>query len=161
LHALVLTSLGIWFVFLPFTQPEQQLRHRVEQELKDGRIAEALAEMSIHSPSHFPPQWDPPPQLALGQLLPPLLDVMEAIADQPPAPWVRSIYLEKLRNLLHSPYSISESKRVAKLLIRLPEGKEVLEALGGSEEDFLRQKLQEEIKDLERDDKTPVNQGNR
>lgn len=134
LTCLVFASLAIWFLFLPLTQPEQQLRNKIERGLKEGRIAEALAEMSAHDPSDFPPQWDPPPRLALGQRDPPLLDVMEVIADNPPAPWVRSIFIEKFEKYLRPWYSWSYiTEREAKLLLRLPEGKELFKALGEAE----------------------------
>jgi hypothetical protein len=45
---LALASVGVWAVVLPFTQPEQQLRRRVERDLETGNYRRALAEMSAH-----------------------------------------------------------------------------------------------------------------
>jgi len=92
LDVLALASVVVWAFVLPFTQPEQQLRYRVEQNLTQGRIAEALAEMSAHEPTDFPPHWDPPPRLAYGQKVPPLLDVLEEIERRPPADWVAELF---------------------------------------------------------------------
>jgi hypothetical protein len=155
LGGLVFTSIAIWFLFLPFTQPEQQLRNRVERGLKEGRIAEALAEMSAHYPSGFPPHWDPPPKLALGQREPPLVDVMEVIADSPPTPWVRSIFIEKFERYL-ARYPIGE--REAKLLLRLPEGKALVKALiaARGELRYVNELLEEVVEKLGLDDQMPA-----
>jgi hypothetical protein len=154
LHALVWASLALWFVFLPFTQPEQILRRQVERKLKEGRISEALMEMSAHNSADFPPQWDPPPKPASGQSLPPLLDIMEVVLENPPAPWVRSIYLEKLRRYLLSWYSQNEPERLAQLLMRLPERESLLDALAKDGRDYFRDQLRQEITKLQEGDKT-------
>ncbi len=121
-------SLAIWTFILPFTQPEQILRRRVEQQLAKGQITAALAEMSAHPPDDFPPHWDPPPKPSFG--LAPVLNVLEVVAGQPPAPWVRSIYLAKLRIRLGSWYLADEELiRAAKILKRIPEGRAWVEEL--------------------------------
>ncbi len=123
-----LASLAVWAAVLPFTQPEQQLRSCVERLLKGGKIAEGLAEMSAHSPEDFPPHWDPPPRVGYGEHLPPLLDVLEAIADGPPASWVRSAYLRKFAGLLRSRHSSDgELERIARILEQFPEGEQILD----------------------------------
>ncbi len=68
-----------WGLVLPFTQPEQQLRHDVESELDRGKIAAALQTMSQHDRKDFPPNWDPPPHAAYQDPQPPLLDVVDVI----------------------------------------------------------------------------------
>jgi hypothetical protein len=129
-RVLACASVVIWFIFLPFTQPEQLLRHRVELMFAEDQIAEALSEMSAHRPSDFPPQWDPPPRLSLKLKHPPLLNVFTVIIDHPPAPWVRTIYLEKLENYLHSDFGMFfETEHAVQILARLPEGKALIEKL--------------------------------
>jgi hypothetical protein len=127
-------SVVVWAPVLPFTQAEQRLRSRVEQDFKEGRIVEALAEMSAHAQNDFPPQWDPPPRVAYGQKTPPFLDVIEEIANNPPAPWVRSLYLQRFDEYLDAvfgeyPFDPQSAERsppdldkIAELLLRLPEG---------------------------------------
>src|SRR5258706_14810429 len=97
LWVLGIASVAIWFLFLPWTQREQQLRTEAEQHLKVGRIAEALDFMSAHEQSEFPPQWDPPPRVGYGEKRPHILDVMDELVTHPPVPWVRDVYVEKFR----------------------------------------------------------------
>jgi hypothetical protein len=108
------------------------LRRQAEQDLEAGRISAALGEMSAHQPDDFPPHWDPPPKVRRGEGKPPLLDVIQTIADDPPAPWVRSIYLQKFRNHL-SRYEYGDPeevpKKLARLLKQLPEGPELVDDL--------------------------------
>jgi hypothetical protein len=130
---LALGSVAVWTLILPFTQPEQQLRGRVERRLKDGEVAEALVEMSAHSQTDFPPYWVPPPREAYGERLPPLIDVLEVMAEKPPAPWVRALYLQRLRDLFQSwDYHWNDDQiadRLAYVLARLPEGRTIFEKL--------------------------------
>ena len=59
-----------------------------------------------------------------------MLNVLEVVAGQPPAPWVRSIYLAKLRIRLGSWYLADEELiRAAKILKRIPEGRAWVEEL--------------------------------
>lgn len=88
-------AVGIWAVVLPFTQPEQQLRHRVELDLSEGRLEQALETMSAHERSDFPPHWDPPPRIGYGETRPGMDDVLKAIARNPVKPWVHEIYVAK------------------------------------------------------------------
>lgn len=99
---MALASLAVWVPILPVTQPEQLLRRRVEKNMKNGHIREALAEMSMHSPTDFPPHWEPPPRLGYGETKPPLIEVLNLIADEPSAPWVRLVYLDKLSSYLRN-----------------------------------------------------------
>ena len=80
---------------LPLTQPEQIRRGRVERFLEQGALAEAIAEMSRHEQSDFPPHWDPPPRIGYGQRRPDLTSVLQVIDRQGAAPWVRAIYEDK------------------------------------------------------------------
>jgi hypothetical protein len=133
LWALAFGSVAVWALILPYTQPEQQLRRRVEENLQGGHVRTALAEMSEHDPEDFPPHWTPSPQhrwLArrTGQSL--LLDIWEEMLAKPPAPWVREIYLSRLRELLQPGYFVSDDDvpRLGQLLARLPEGAKMVTA---------------------------------
>jgi hypothetical protein len=119
-------SLVVWVLVLPWTQPEQILRWRVESNLTNGRIVEALDEMSAHDPSDFPPYWEPPPKPdALGEK-PQILDIMAVIIEQPTALWVRKYYLEKsllyLQGLRGHFKQDWRYDKLADRLIHLPEG---------------------------------------
>jgi hypothetical protein len=92
---LAMVSVAFWLGTLPFTQPEQILRRRVEHDLKEGRIAEALAEMSAHERSDFPPHWDPPPRIGYRERVPSQEDILAAIRESPPASWVVELFREK------------------------------------------------------------------
>src|SRR5208283_4264706 len=95
LRRLAWASLLVWVIILPFTQREQLLRTSVERAFREGRIADALAVMSAHQLSDFPPYWQPPPRLESQQFAPKPLDIMEVISYSAPAPWVRAVYVEK------------------------------------------------------------------
>lgn len=77
-------------------QPEQRLRVVAERELMEGRVAEALREMSAHARSEYPPHWDPPPSYAsdvgMSRWMP---EVRRALAEGGQADWVRAMYMEK------------------------------------------------------------------
>jgi hypothetical protein len=102
LWILAAASLAIWVVVLPITQPEQQLRRGVEDDFREGKISSALATMSAHAPADFPPNWDPPPRPSNHWSLetPMLFDIFDEMAKNRPAPWVREMYLRKLREWL-------------------------------------------------------------
>lgn len=130
LWLLAVASVLVWLLVLPATQAEQQLKTRVEQSFAAGQIAQALDEMSAHSPGDFPPHWEPPPQRRYWNYFSRLLDVMEAIVSKPPAPWVRAVYVERFRNTLGklSHNIFPENKdvpRLAQLLFDLEEGPEL------------------------------------
>src|SRR5262249_49493521 len=101
----------------------------------EGRVAAALAEMSAHTPADFPPLWDPPPRLAYAQWKPLLLEVFEAMAENPPAAWVQALYFQKLREHLESLSALGTREddetiqRFAEILRQLPEGPAFLEEL--------------------------------
>lgn len=97
---LAAASLLVWIGILPFTQSEQQLRRVVEHDLKNGRIAQALATMSRHDRDDFPPHWDPPPRVGYGESIPPLLDVIESVLSSNAPLWVAELFEAKLRQSL-------------------------------------------------------------
>src|SRR5262249_23508919 len=129
--------LAVWAFILPFTQPEQQLRSRVEHNFVRGQLGEAFAEMSARSPSDFPPHWDPPPNVGFIRHGPDFLTVMECMLDHPPAPWVRERYLCKFQTFvyLHDDVFASyrwggdpqeDEKRILRIVLRMPEGRGVV-----------------------------------
>lgn len=95
LVSLAVASVAVWGFLLPFTQPEQIRRYRVERLLRSDRVQEALQEMSAHSRDDYPPHWDPPPRIGYGERIPPLAQVMRALDEQTVAPWVAAIYRAK------------------------------------------------------------------
>jgi hypothetical protein len=124
--ALAVASVAVWALVLPTTQAEQRLRYQAENDLRAGRIAEALDLMSAHVPADFPPQWEPPPRLGYGERVPPFWDVLVIVADRPPAPWVRELYIDKLNQILGNRYVFYQPDAEAVIekwpsLHRLPE----------------------------------------
>jgi hypothetical protein len=135
-------SLAFWLPILPWTQAEQQLRTQVEQDLKAGRIAEALDVMSAHAPYDFPPQWDPPPRIGYYDTSPHILDVMAVVLDRHPADWVRDLYVDKLRHYVGQDYVfITHGRDIApllRILERLPEGPDIVADQRQTAENILR-----------------------
>jgi hypothetical protein len=95
LWVLCAASLLVWTAFFPWTQREQQNRHKVERLLRKGQIPEAIEHLSARERADFPPHWDPPPRIGYGQSTPSLTDMLDAIANPSTAPWVVSLYLDK------------------------------------------------------------------
>jgi hypothetical protein len=125
LRFLMFASIAVWAAVLPITQPEQQLRREVEQCLVSGRIPEALQIMSAHTLDDFPPQWEPPPRYLKGESNSLTLDIWNEILQHESAPWVRSVFLEKLKEYMNQRFWSEE--KLADILNRLAEG----EALNG------------------------------
>ncbi len=126
-------SIGFWFLLLPYTQPEQILRRKVELLLRDGSINTALNVMSAFRREDFPPHWTPPtiPREEYSPANPaePVC-VMELILERPVAPWVREMCLELFARQLYFPYvTQEESDRRKSVLKRIPEGPELLAKL--------------------------------
>jgi hypothetical protein len=124
-------SLAIWLPILPWTQAEQQLRAQVERDMKAGRIAEALDVMNAHTPSDFPPHWEPPPRVGYGERTPRLFEVVNVLLAREIAPWVRTCYLDKFRRQLKdryrlTQYSHDEVTLLVHILMELPEQQEIL-----------------------------------
>jgi hypothetical protein len=129
--------LAAWAALLPFTQPEQRLARRVEQVYRSDGPAAALALMSAHKRTDFPPDWQPPPRRFPGD--PPtseVLDTLEALADHPHADWLGEIYARRFRDRVHyDPYQWPDelldqhAARLAAILGRLREGPEMARSL--------------------------------
>lgn len=105
LRSLAGAALLVWIPLLVIAQPEQQRRREVEQLMRTGEIAAALELMSQHPPHAFPPHWDPPPRLAYHEFQPPMLEIMEAVVAQAPAPWVQECFLHKMQLHMNSTFS--------------------------------------------------------
>jgi hypothetical protein len=135
-------SLIVWLPILPWTQAEQRLRSQVEQDLKAGRISEAIDVMSAHRPSDFPPQWDPPPHIGYEDASPHILDVMAVVLDRHPADWVRDLYVDKLRHYVGQDYVfINHGRDIApllRILERLPEGPDIVADQRDTAENIMR-----------------------
>jgi hypothetical protein len=128
LLALSCFSVLVWAIVLPFTQPEQQLRRSVEQAFAEGQTAEALAMMSAHDPSDFPPGWDPPPRVPSIKLL----DVWEEMDKSKAAPWVREVYLQKLRGWLRNRFlwlDMADYAHIDAVVSEMPEGPAMMDEL--------------------------------
>jgi hypothetical protein len=125
LRGLAVLSLAFWIGILPFTQPEQQLRRRVEIAFRDGRVVDAVAEMSAHRSEDFPPHWDPPPRFLKGEPMSQLFEIWDGILSQDAAPWVRQRYLAKLKDYMHRGHFI-DGEKTANLLNHVPEGEAIL-----------------------------------
>ncbi|MBS0205567.1 MAG: hypothetical protein JSS49_21905 [Planctomycetes bacterium] len=93
------SSITIWSMILPWTQPAQQLRQSVESAVKEGRFREAIDIMSAHQRSDFPSYWDPPPRIGFRDERQPILKIVAALKTED-APWVRQLYFEKLNAAL-------------------------------------------------------------
>jgi hypothetical protein len=131
--ALPICVILVLFGLLPFTQPEQQLRHAVEDDLAKNRIEEAIQLMSKHAHDDFPPHWVPPPHLAYRDPRPKLLDVLKVVAETDSAAWVQKVFADKLESDV-SNYSFGirhrwafdwdavEKDRFLRVMERLPQG---------------------------------------
>jgi hypothetical protein len=135
--------LVMWAFILPITQPEQQLRGRVERALVGGQVAEGLALMSVHEPGDFPPHWDPPPRVAYREQRPDITEIQEQLSGVEVKPWVRDIFDDKFSNWLLGDHRIegalaglpaSEIERRIKLIEDMPARQKVLR----ENEDHLR-----------------------
>lgn len=87
--------LAAWCAAAIAVAPEQRRRYEVERLFRAGRVEDALAEMSAHLRSEFPPVWDPPPIRVYGNSREPIAAVRRAISARPPAGWVLDLYLDK------------------------------------------------------------------
>lgn len=160
--AVVGASLLVWIPIMPFTQREQQLRWQVERELRAGRIAEGLDFMSAHSPSDFPPHWEPPPRVGYREKRPHILDVVEFLQDHVVANWVRERYVEAFRRFMGEEYAFydpdecrrgTDLKRAALIISQIPEGPAIAAEHRKAIQDALREGITsfdaEERKSLE------------
>jgi hypothetical protein len=127
-------SVAGWAVVLPFTQREQQLRYRVERAVKEGRPADALAELSAHDRQEYPPHWAfPPRRWHTDTDKAQLLDVLESLLVVETPVWVRDAYLDKFRLfLIQARFGRDNEElrqRARRVLARLPEGPTLLAEL--------------------------------
>lgn len=130
-------ALLVWIPILPMTQPEQQLRRDVEQDLRGGRIDRALTTMSEHDRVDFPPHWDPPPRIGYGETSPSIIDVLEIAVKSDVAAWVLEVFQQKFEDSMgtdyHSYYlwnelANEEFERYLNLIEQLPPSPEFLKA---------------------------------
>lgn len=125
LRILAAASLLIWVGVLPFTQPEQQLRRRVEAAFGENHIADGLALMSAHQPDKFPPHWTPPPRFLKGERMTMVIDIWQEILLNEPAPWVRQRYVDRLKDYLET-HRWRDPEKMAEIINQLPEASIVL-----------------------------------
>lgn len=146
LWGLAALSVVGWVVVLPWTQAEQQLAWQVERDFREGRVSEALAVMSAHAPTDFPPQWEPPPQrrdlFTTTAASSHLVRLYGEMAKKPVAPWVRERYVEKVPTQLSLwLFAESDLERVGRALESIPEWPALrarLEAEGEANEALLK-----------------------
>jgi hypothetical protein len=109
------------------------MRRRVEVLLRHGQIAEAVALMSEHERSDFPPHWEPPPRVGYGETEPALVDALEALDSGSTPRWVQALFLDKLARMVQDPYegllnylSPDGLDRYLSIIETLPEGLELV-----------------------------------
>jgi hypothetical protein len=147
---LAVGSLLFWVPFLPATQSEQALRRDVENDFKEGRISEAVAQMAAHDQNDFPPHWSPPPRLTgFGDDGPKLLEVWEILVARPHPQWLHDVYVEHLRIWLQGwgarHCGDTGRQRLAQILTRIPEGQALVEETQDLLPDELRELLPKEL----------------
>jgi hypothetical protein len=151
-------SVGVELLLLPFTQPEQIRRWRVERAFGEGHYEEGFAILSAHEQDDFPPGWDLPPKV-VGWNPDPLLYCVEYAVDHDVAPWVREAYLRKFEHVVlrSKPLiGVAGTGRVARLLFRIPEGPGILQRLEDDVGDsYPVSYLKEEIEKLRSQSPTP------
>jgi hypothetical protein len=97
LGVLVVVSLAIWSVLLPITQPEQQLRTRVDRLVEQNRLSEAIEVMEAAGPDAFPPHWTPPPRVTRrGIDISLVVELLTHIGQSDSSRWLDEIYWSKL-----------------------------------------------------------------
>lgn len=131
-RGLLIFAAGSILAFIPLliiAQPEQINRRHAERLLAQGRVPEALAAMSQHTPDDYPPQWDPPPRLGYRESQPNLTDLQNAMTADWPADWVAQVYLAKIDRKLKTeiaPFSGYDSwEQIAALLQEYPDAYKV------------------------------------
>jgi hypothetical protein len=131
LIVLAFGSVLVWSFILPWTQPEQIRKRRVEKAVAQKRFVDALAELSRHTLADYPSGWDPPPRHLDMLSNPDLLEMLKAILANETAPWVRQHFFEKFADLLGSHGVIREDTLylVGYWFSDLPEGAEVVAEL--------------------------------
>lgn len=104
LWVLAISSILIWAIVLPYSQPQQIHRRHAERLLYADKAPEAIEYMSALRRVDFPGHWDPPPRIGYQELVPPL-DLLLIVVESPlAAEWVRDLYHEKVKlQLMASP----------------------------------------------------------
>lgn len=93
--ALGIIAITAWTSAATITQPEQRNRLAAERLLRANRIDEALAELSLHPRTDYPPIWDPPPRPAWSINTPDIAAIRVALAKGEYAPWVEELFWAK------------------------------------------------------------------
>lgn len=154
-------ALAVWPFVLPLTQPEQRLRRTAERLLLTGQTADALLFMSQHEPADFPPHWDPPPRIGYTGSAPPLLNIIEQLVADPPADWVRQVYVNKLRDRFGDRYgyefssywaslTLDQRERFVTAMEALPEAAEILKPPDAEYSDIALHENDEPVELVER-----------
>lgn len=144
---LAVAALAVWPFVLPHAQPPQQRRREVEKLHAQGEFAAAVAAMSRHARSDYPPGWVPPPRrfsLVVGGEK--TLALLEELTKEETAPWVRDCYLDRVTEALgHLEYFQDEDlQRLGKVLARIPGGSQAIErGLGRWEKRYSAQGAEE------------------
>jgi hypothetical protein len=125
LYLLAIAACVFFALLLPITQPALRRRSRVDSLFKQNELATAIRYLSDRQPADFPWDYQPPPVQDFREP-PTLLAIIETLANQPAAPWIRDLYLDRLRQFLSNPtwylHYEDELERVISILKRLPEG---------------------------------------
>ncbi|MCI0365834.1 MAG: hypothetical protein L0219_18400 [Phycisphaerales bacterium] len=103
-------AVAVGLALLPMTQPAQALRQRVDDGLRSGRIAEAVALMSQHERGDFPALWTPPPRLAYREANPAADEVLKVVHESGAADWVGAMYSAKLQSQLRQDLTYMHAK---------------------------------------------------
>lgn len=130
MRALAWASVLGWLPILWLTQPEQQLRARIEKALNEGRASETLAELSSHDPADYPPHWETTLASRLREDTGRLMQVMDALVNDPPAPWVRRICVgafgETVGRLYWLRPDATQLREYGRILGRIREGPDIV-----------------------------------
>ncbi len=98
LWAMASGAIALGLAVLPWTQPEQVLRRKVERQVSQNDWQAATATMSEHELQDFPPHWQPPPE-RMGRM-PEEATLLADVLAAAPAPWVRTYYLNRFGRVL-------------------------------------------------------------
>lgn len=96
LIAVAALSILVWVPILPQTQPPQQRRRAVEEDLEAGRYAQAVERVQRHDRDAFPPHWDPPPRPGYGEHEPDPVEVLAHALESDAPYWFTESYCAKV-----------------------------------------------------------------
>jgi len=100
LLALAIGSVATGVAVLPLTQPEQELRHQIEHDFREGRLEQAIARMLQHSREELPPLWDLPPRPALPLAREQVTWIAQRYTEPDIPMWVRRAYIPKFERAI-------------------------------------------------------------